>query len=333
MPELRKGPLVGRWVIVAPERGRRPSDFRVEAAPEVQPKEGCPFCPGNEHLTPPEVYRVPGPGGGWRVRVVPNKFPALSDYPALDPAPQGPFLRLNGVGAHEVVIDSPDHAHDLDGLSQEQVELVVEAWVHRLRALGERFHYVQLFRNHGGGSGASLSHPHSQIIATPLVPPEVEGRLKAALEHWRRHGTCVVCTLIEKELSSGVRVVEASERFLVLTPYDSRFPFELSIVPRFHSHDFRSMNPKDRAAFAATLRRTLARIKRLLGDIPYNLCLQTSPTPKGDWPGLPVWYHWQLELLPRLTRPGGFEWGTGIYINPMPPEEAARHLREVVRGG
>ncbi len=333
MPELRRGPLPGRWVIVAPERGRRPLDFRAEDAPEIKRRGKCPFCPGNEHMTPPEIYRVPGPEGDWRVRVVPNKFPALSDYPALNPASQGPFLKMNGVGAHEVVIDTPDHAHDLDELPQEQVELVVETYVHRLRCLAKdgRFRYVQLFKNHGAKGGASLSHPHSQIVATPIVPPEVEARLGAARDHYERSGTCLVCTLLEKELSAGVRVVEASERFVVLAPYDSRFPFELLIVPRFHAHDFVAMTQEERAAFAGVLRRTLARLRNLLGDVPYNFTLQTSPVPepgKGwDWPELSLGYHWHLEVLPRLTQLAGFEWGTGMYINPVPPEEAARHLR------
>ena len=171
MPELRKGPLLRRWVIVAPERGKRPLDFRTEDAPEIKRRGKCPFCPGNEHMTPPEIYRVPA--GDWRVRVVPNKFPALSDYPTLEPASQGPFLRMNGVGAHEVVIDTPDHAHDLDELPQEQVELVVETYVHRLRCLAEdgRFRYVQLFKNHGAKGGASLSHPHSQLSLIHISEP------------------------------------------------------------------------------------------------------------------------------------------------------------------
>ena len=330
MPELRWGPLRRRWVIVAPERGKRPSDFRAQASPPGQGTSECPFCPGNEHLTPPEIARTPGPGG-WAVRVVPNKFPALSDYPDLGLEGQGVFRKANGLGAHEVVIDSPDHARDLDQLPLEQVRLVVDMYIARLQALYSdgRFRYVQLFKNHGREGGASLAHPHTQIIATSVLPSEVEWRLAAARDHHAATGRCLLCRMMEEELSAQVRVVEEDDQFLVLSPYDARFPFELLIVPREHAHDFPALSGEERASFAGVLKRSLARLSPLLGDVPYNFVLHTSPC-GGDWPGIEGWYHWHLEIIPRLTKLAGFEWGTGMFINPMSPEAAAEHLRTAV---
>ena len=325
MPELRWGPLRRRWVIVAPERGKRPSDFRVQAPPAASSPRDCPFCPGNEHLTPPEIARISGPDGNWRVRVVPNKFPALSDGSRLELARQGIFRRASGLGAHEVVIDSPDHVRDLDELSLEQVRLVVDMYIERLVALSSdpRFRYVQLFKNHGREGGASLSHPHSQIVATPVLPQEAEARLSATRDFHSVHGGCLVCELAREELKAGDRVVEAGD-FLVLSPYDARFPFELLILPREHGHDFTQLSRRD--AFAKALKGALTRLRTLLGDVPYNFVLHTAP--RGtDWPGIEDWYHWHLEIIPRLTKLAGFEWGTGMFINPMPPEAAAEHLR------
>lgn len=335
MPELRRGPIRGRWVIIAPERGKRPSDFRVSEEGRAASPDNCPFCPGNEHLTPPEIYRVKSPTGGWLVRVVPNKFPALGDYPELGRAGLGAFDRMNGVGAHEVVIETPDHDLGLADLPSEQVKLVVDTYVARLRELGAdpRVRYVQLFKNHGARAGASLAHSHAQIVAIPVVPSEVEIRLQATWEHYERAERCLFCDILQQELGVGERVVEESEGYVVIAPYDSRFPFELLIMPRYHAHDFTAMDEKGRLGLADILRRTLRRLKALLGDVPYNFVLQNAPTraPVGKpwWgEGLEYHYHWHLEIIPRLTQMAGFEWGTGFYINPMPPEEAARHLRE-----
>ena len=327
MPELRWGPLRRRWVIVAPERGKRPSDFRAQPQPSAEAPSGCPFCPGNEHLTPPEIARVPGPDG-WAVRVVPNKFPALVDYPALELERDGLFRRAAGRGTHEVIIDSPDHHRDLDRLPLEQVERVVDMYLARLKAIHSagRFQYVQLFKNHGKGGGASLAHPHTQIIATSVLPPEVKERLSAARQHFAAHGRCLVCQLMEEELAAEERVVEEGDHFVILSPYDARFPFELLVLPRAHSHRFVELYGEDRTSFARALKGALARLSSLLGDVPYNFVLHTAPC-GGDWPGIEDWYHWHLEIIPRLTQLAGFEWGTGMFINPMPPEAAAGHLR------
>lgn len=343
MPELRRGPITNRWVIIAEERGKRPSDFIAEEGDESSKSSsaGCPFCPGNEGKTPPEIFAVRDSGGpnspGWRVRVIPNKYPALRTYDELGRAGLGPFDRMNGIGAHELVIESPEHDTDLAEMPVEQVKLVIDVFVQRMHELmkNDWFRYILLFKNHGVKAGASLTHPHSQIIATPVLPREVEERLKAAKRYYEEKERCIFCDLMIQELALGDRLIEERDGYIVWSPFDARFPFELDIFPRYHMHDFTLMDGAQRLGLARVLKRTLLRLKRLLHDPPYNIVLQTSPNPvprpgkPGYWATLQYDYHWHIEILPRLTRVAGFEWGTGFYINPMPPEEAARYLREV----
>ena len=336
MPELRRGPITDRWVIIAPERAKRPTDYRINPPRRDDPSR-CPFCPGHEHMTPPELYRVSDGSGGWKVRVVPNKFPALTSYPELGrEAVVGFFDKMKGVGAHEVVIETPDHDKDLADLPLDHVVRVVETYVVRLRELMKNpwHRYVLLFKNHGPQAGASLSHAHSQIIATPVTPKDVRDRLEAAREYYARKERCVFCDMLLAELKVGERIVEEMDGYIVWTPFDSRFPFEVHIYPRYHLHDFTAMTPEQIQGFARVLKRTLGKLKALLGDPPFNFVLQNAPNPvprpgRPDyWATLQYDYHWHLEIIPRLTQVAGFEWGTGFYINPMPPEEAARYLRE-----
>lgn len=338
MPELRRGPTSDRWVIVAPERAKRPSDFekRGTELAEQDPTH-CPFCRGNEAMTPPEIYRA-GDQQDWSIRVVPNKFPALAGYDGLGrEAVDGVFDRMNGVGTHEVVIESPEHTIELQDLPEEQVKRIVDTYIVRLRALMQDpwFRYVLLFKNHGKEAGASLLHPHSQIIATPIVPQEVRSSLNIAKAYYERKERCLYCDVMLSELRNGRRIVEQVDGYVVWAPYDSRFPFELVIYPVSHSHDFATLSEEQRWGLARTLIRTLKRLKALLGNIPYNFVLKTAPNPvpragkPGYWTTLQYDYHWRIALLPRLTRVAGFEWGTGFYINPMPPEDAASYLREV----
>ena len=340
MPELRRGATNHRWVIVAPERGRRPSDFEQQGTGlSEQVPANCPFCAGNEDKTPSEIYRTPSaPGEDWRVRVIPNLFPALQEYDELGREAIGGFFdRMNGVGAHEVIIETPEHCSGIADLSEEQVVRIVDTYVHRLKGLMENplLRYVLLFKNHGKEAGASLLHPHSQIIATPIVPQEVRDSLNIAKEYYERKERCLFCDIMLAELKSGERIVEDADGFATWAPYDSRFPFELVIYPKAHSHDFTTMDEAERIGLARTLIRTTQRLKALLGDVPYNFVLKTTPNPvsrpgkPGYWTTLPYDYHWRIAVMPRLTRVAGFEWGTGFYINPMPPEDAAKYLREV----
>jgi len=230
MPELRRGATNHRWVIVAPERARRPSDFEQKGAAQAEQAPGnCPFCAGNEDQTPPEVYRVPD-GDNWHVRVIPNKFPALEDYAELGREPvDGFYDRMHGVGAHEVVVESPDHNKTIPDLPEDQVVRIVDAYIRRLKSLMENpwLRYVLLFKNHGKEAGASLHHPHSQIIATPIVPQEVRNSLNIAKAYYDRKERCLFCDIMLTELKSGERIVDDQDGFVTWAPYDARFPFEL----------------------------------------------------------------------------------------------------------
>lgn len=343
MPELRKDPIIERWVIIAAERGQRPSDFRAETTiVDVNPKS-CPLCPNNEDRTPPEVFAIRLDGSkpdtpGWSVRVVPNKFPALRLDGELNRRGIGLFDMMNGVGAHEVVIETPEHSVDWDTMSAEQLKRVFQAYQARLKTLSEdyRFRYLLVFRNYGVQAGASLSHPHSQIIALPIVPQLPKEKLNSARQYFLEKERCLFCDLIFQEQELQKRVVLESEHIIVLSPFAARFPYELHFFPKRHFHDFAQTGEEVLMDLALAMKQVLSALKCLIGQHAYNLVLQNAPNPiprpgRPDyWGTLPYDYHWHWEFLPRLTRVAGFEWGTGFYINPVAPEAAAEVLREKI---
>jgi UDPglucose--hexose-1-phosphate uridylyltransferase len=329
VPELRRDPITGRWVIIATERAKRPSDFKID--PTVPRGGFCPFCYGNEDKTPPEVlaYR---PGGsrrdspGWSIRVVPNKFPALMIEGGLNREGEGLYDKMNGVGAHEVIIETPDHAKQMADLSEKEVENIL--WCYRDRILDlkkdTRFRYVMVFKNHGAAAGASLEHSHSQLIALPIVPKTVTEEMRGALEYYNYKERCVYCDIIRQEQSDGRRVVYENGDFIVLAPFAPLFPFETWVLPRTHDSAFEDCQKSEYASLANALLTVLRKLKSALSAPPYNFMLHMSPVQEKDNPH----YHWHFEILPTLTKVAGFEWGSGFYINPTPPEEAARFLRE-----
>ena len=330
MPELRKDPVVGRWVIIATERVRRPSDFprRTVAARTAR----CPFCPGHEDETPPEVlaYRDPPDAApdttGWRVRVVPNKFPALRIEGDLDRRGEGVYDLMNGIGAHEVVIESPDHTRGLESLPESAVAEVLRAYRTRIADLkrDERFRSVLVFKNQGAEAGATVDHPHSQLIATPVVPLVVADEIHQARAYHGYRERCLFCDIIRQETDEGVRIVAEGERVVAFAPFAARVPFETWVLPRPHAAAFEHIADDVLADLAAVLRGVLGRMRRALDDPPYNLVLHSAPFGVGESPS----YHWHLEILPKLTGLAGFELGSGFHINPVPPEDAARLLRE-----
>ncbi len=339
MSELRKDPFVDRWVIIAAERGRRPTDH--EAPATTAGGASCPLCEGNERMTQSEIWALrpggsPADGPGWQVRVVPNKYPALRVEGERDRRGLGMFDLMNGIGAHEVVIESPNHTWRMADGPPTQIQRVLLAYQSRLADLyrDERLRYCVIFRNYGPDAGATLSHPHSQIMAIPVVPSRVKSKLNAAREYYRRKERCIFCDVIQQELELQERIFFANERFVALTPFASRFPFELAIYPREHSHDFTQLDEPGREALADVLHRCLAYLRPALGSPSYNFVLNVAPNAvprpgKSDyWTTLAVDYHWHIEILPRMTTVSGFEWGTGFYVNPVAPEEAARFLRE-----
>lgn len=331
MPELRKDPVVGRWVIISTERGRRPSDFNGSAPPPASAK-GCPFCVGNEDKTPSEIlaYREPGTlpnTPGWTTRVVPNKFPALQIEGGLDRRGEGLYDKMNGIGAHEVIIETTDHSKELSQLDEEQIENVLWAFRDRVMDLknDNRFRYILIFKNHGENAGASLEHSHTQLIATPIIPKVVTEELDGALQHYRLKERCVFCDMIEQELREGKRIVSENEHFVSFGPFAPRFPFETWILPRSHISAFEDSQKGEFRSLARALQDTLGRINKALNHPHYNFIVHSAPCrdPRLDY------YHWHIEIMPKLTKVAGFEWGTGFYINPTSPEEAAQYLRDI----
>lgn len=331
MPELRKDPITGRWVIIATGRGRRPSDF-LRASVQLQ-GGFCPFCYGNEDKTPPEIlcYRSNGGGPnspGWNLRVVPNKFPALMIEGELNRQGEGLFDKMNGIGAHEVVIETPDHGSTLADLSERAVEDVLWAFRDRMQDLKQdrRFRYILIFKNHGEAAGASLEHSHSQLIALPIVPKLVIEEIEGSKAHFVQKERCVYCDIVRQELSSGVRVIDENKDFVTISPYAPRFPFESWILPKPHDSCFECGQKGIYQNLSRTLKTILLKIDKVLDHPAYNLVIHTSPIMEAS----NDYFHWHIELMPKLSKVAGFEWGTGCYINPVNPEDAARFLREEV---
>ena len=330
MPELRKDPVTGRWVIISTERQKRPNDFRFER-PIVIGREHCPFCPGHEDMTPSEVlaYRngsAPN-GPGWEVRVVPNKYPALQVEGTLDREGEGMFDRMNGIGAHEVIIETPDHDKTLASMSDVEIERVLSACRDRVLDLKQdrRFRYILVFKNSGAAAGATLEHTHSQLIAMPVVPEFVREEIEGARRHFEAKERCVFCDIMKQELTSGARVIEENADVVALAPYAPRLPFETWLLPRRHSARFEEAPKRELESLARMLKAVLMRMDHALERPPYNLVIHNAP-----FTDLPVeLYHWHVEIMPKLTRTAGFEWGTGFYVNPTSPEEAAAVLRSV----
>lgn len=330
MPELRKDPVVGRWVIIATERAKRPSDFGV--VPEKMKGGFCPFCPGNEDKTPPEVlaYRSDGSTSntsGWSLRVVPNRFPALRIEGDIGRGGDGIFDRMNGIGAHEVIIEAPNHEDTLSTISERAMEDIIWCYRDRITDLRRdpRFRYIMIFKNHGAAAGASLEHSHSQLIALPVAPKRVIEELTGSLSYYHYKERCVYCDIVAQELAEGRRIVYENPDILVVAPYAPRFPFETWIIPKVHNSSFEDARKHEYENLARAFSITLKKLVKGLNHPPYNFVLHTSPLLERDIPH----YHWHFEIMPILTKVAGFEWGTGFYINPTPPEDSAQFLRDL----
>jgi len=328
MPELRKDPIVGRWVIISVERGKRPTDFVSSS----QRKKGgfCPFDPGNEYTTPPEIMAFRPVGSqpnspSWTLRVMPNKFPALQIYGELGKTGEGIFDKMNGVGAHEVIVETPDHNLSLATMPQKAVEDVLWACHLRLADLkkDQRFKYVLIFKNEGEVAGATLEHSHTQLIALPIVPALVKEEIDSARRHYEFKERCIFCDVINQELEDGKRVIYENTKYVAISPFAPRAPFETWILPKRHESMFTAPD-KSFADLAEILQRILRQTDKILDTPPYNFVIHTSPF----YDEVNEYYHWHIELMPKLTKIAGFEWGSGFYINPTPPEESAKFMRE-----
>jgi len=332
MPELRKDPIVERWVIVNTEKPYTSSDFQGEA-PVWKGEENCPFCNGHEQLTPPEIEAVrDAPAArntpGWKVRVVPNKFPALRIEGELDKRGVGMFDRLNGIGAHEVIVDNPQHYKGLGELSVPEIGCMVGAYRSRSLDLRKdrRFKYLLLFKNVGASAGASLEHGHSQLIALPMIPKNVHEELMGTRRYHGYHERCIFCDIISQEKENGgERIVFENGDFLTICPLSSRFSFEVWILPKRHNHDFGYINDAEIASLSSALSEVIRRLNKIFNVPAYNYIIHTAPVNTEAFEE----YHWHIEIMPKLTRVAGFEWGSGFYLVQTPPEMAAKYLREI----
>lgn len=329
MPELRHNVLTREWVIIATERARRPEDFAVKSQ-DKKPRPSylatCPFCPGNEAMTPPETYVVPGTTG-WRVRVTPNKFAALSYEGERRRSIEGIRRTVTGVGIHEVIIETPDHSQSTGLLEDGQVETIVQTYLHRFNFASRdpRVEQVTIFKNHGEAAGTSLAHPHSQMIAAPVMTAQHRERLINALRHFDEYGECIFCRVLAQELEEGIRVVVETPHFVSFVQFAALTPFSMLIMPRRHMSCFAEINETEMADLARNLRRTLAKLHYGLADPDFNYSIRTAP---NEYRGV-KYYHWYVSIIPRLTRMAGFELGSGMFINVSRPEENASFLRGV----
>ncbi len=321
MNQLRLDPLSGRWVVVNPGRSERPYSF-VTRSPELSDQLGrpCPFCPGNEEDTPPALETY-GPTGRWLVRVVPNLYPAFEGDEPFVVANRGPvFTQATAGGIHEILIFSPEHGATLGELSQEQVELVMAALRDRLEehASQPNLRYTQAIVNSGREAGASLEHPHGQLLGMSFIPRELaEEQARFA----RFVGSCLLCTTIDAEEDSETRVIYANERVVVVCPFWSAVPYEMLVMPREHNPHLHRSPTEDLIAVGESIRRVLMQLRESVGDVAYNIVFHSAPYRVGEP------YHWHAHIWPKATTTAGFELGTGVAINVISPEEAAEKLR------
>ncbi len=338
MPELRKDPLTRRWVIIATERAKRPVDFAVPRLDPL-PESECPFCEGNEAKTRKEIYSLRANTAAdkseWSVRVVPSIKPVLRVEGQLHRRAKGMYDLMDGIGAHELIIESPSHISNMAELPEGQITLVLEAAKARMLDLAQdpRFRYVLWFKNYGPIAGAGrIAHTRSQLIATPITPKLVKEELLGAKRYFEEKERCLMCDLIQQERETGARIVAESTHMIALSPFAARFPFEVWILPKQHSCDFAKTPTEALSDLAGLFKQVLLRLKGVLDDPAYNYLLHTAPLRHqpdrlGHWKTIEEDFHWHIELIPRLARVAGFEWGSGFYINPTPPEESANYLR------
>jgi UDPglucose--hexose-1-phosphate uridylyltransferase len=329
MPELRKDPVVGRWVIIATERGKRPGDF-VSQPIDVPEQARNPFAEGNEHMTPPEIFAFRDPkskanASGWQVRVVPNKFPVLRIEGELDKEGQGMYDKMNGIGAHEVIIETPNPSLQLEQQTIEGIGRVIETYKIRVTDLlrDPRFRYILVFKNFGKQAGATIGHPHSQLIAMPVTPKRMKEKLVGAMQYYAYKDRSLFEDILKQEIKDGSRLVYENAGFVSFCPFASRR----------QSAYFQDIHPDEILLLADCLKVTLMKLSKALNQPQYNLLISNGPARyahHGYWSTIDQDFRWHIEILPRLTLIAGFEVGTGFYINPTPPEEAAKYLREIL---
>lgn len=330
--EMRQNKATKEWVIFAPSRGKRPHDFkRADKQREDLPAfdKECPFCPGNEPMLTNIVFEMTGEANKpWQTRIVPNKFPALTPEGVGDRLQKGLYVAMPGNGRHEVIIESPQHNHQVALMSPEQVESIIETYHRRYSDLMQDHDnmMILIFRNHGPRAGTSLIHPHSQLISTGIVPRYIRRREEEAERYFDEWGRCVFCDILQFESDNDRRVVFENPSFVAFVPFAADVPFEIWIVPTRHQADFGQISEKEKPDLADALLNILSRLYHKLNDPDYNYIVNTSPRYRADEPQL----HWYVQIRPRLTTQAGFEIGSGISINPSFPEADADFLNDVM---
>lgn len=330
IPEIRYNLITRDWVIVSPGRAKRPDEVKREEGFEkntIAYKTDCPFCPGNEDKTPPEIFRIEGADRSWQVRVIPNKFSALAREGELHRKVEGVKRSVSGVGIHEVIIESPLHNVTLALLDNSVVAKVMQAYKYRYLEIYKdpRIQLVTIFKNHGEGAGTSLEHTHSQIIGTPVMPPNVRNRMEEAMRYYDDTGECVCCKVIETELADRERIVIEGAHFVSFVPYAALSSFHTWIFPKRHAPSFGEIRPDELEDLASLLRTTLAKLYYGLNNPDFNYVIRSIPeVGRGT-----EYFHWYISIVPRLGKMAGFELGSGMFINPSLPEDNARFLREI----
>ncbi len=329
MSELRQDPTTYDWIIMAKERAKRPHEFnKNQTTKEPLPihREGCPFCPGNEHMTP-KAEAVYGGPDKWNIRVIPNKFAALSPDGDTEREEWKLFRKSHGYGRHEVIIETPLHNQFLPFMDDAHVEELIKAYRDRYQALKKdpKIKVIIIFKNHGKGAGTSLEHPHTQIVASPIVPPYIRRKYNVTTQHFDNTGRCLHHDIERMELEEGTRIVADTTHFIVLHPFASHYPFETWIMPKTHKSSFGDISDEERRDLARVLKEVLMKLYVGLGDPDYNFIIHTAPVDDEHKP----YYLWHMQIIPRLTQAAGFELGSGIYINTALPEETAVFMRDL----
>jgi UDPglucose--hexose-1-phosphate uridylyltransferase len=341
MPELRQNPITKDWVIIAPERSKRPNQFKHHRVQEKitkldrEEKARCPFCPGNEEICGKAVLAYHEDFGEdaqskWSLRVVPNKFPALVKGEETSRITEGTgnfFVKMNGVGYHEVVIEHPEHFQTIATMPCKSVENIISSYIERYQVLIKKpnVELITIFRNNGPGAGTSLRHPHSQIIASPIIPIHIRHMIEEAVRYFDTMGRCIYCNMINQEKILGKRVILETDYFVAFAPFFSRSPFETWILPKKHKASFATISNIEKKDLARVLIDILKRLYHGLDNPDYNYMIHSAPYQEDP----ADYYHWHLQILPKLYKVAGFELGSGIYLNGTSPEENAKYLKEI----
>lgn len=329
MPQLRQDELTGRWIVMAPERANRP--MSVQDQPADVPNVCDPFAEGSEHMTGPEVMALrrdgfPADGSGWTLRVVKNKYPAFQLSPSAElSCDQGADQSISAIGAHEVIVECPQFEANLARLPVESFRDLFDAYRERLafHKRDPRLVHATVFKNKGALAGASLGHSHSQLVVTPFIPNALEQEFAAALMHYQKTGRSIFDEILEKELKATKRIVIESRHVVAYCPYASRFPYEMCLMPKSQISHYEDSPQEVLDDLATVMKEVLERLTLVLNDPPYNFILHTAAFLPGESPS----FRWHIELFPRITRPAGFEWGTGCFVNEVLPELAAARIR------